>query len=92
MKYVVAAIGDEESIFTFPRDVDHDRMAEAIEAIRFGGPSNWNRKFHKTGEGEMVSAGFVDSEGNCHGRSETLNLDSRPREDTLLLRKAMGAR
>jgi hypothetical protein len=31
-----------------------------------------------------VSAGFVGKDGICHGRSETMNLDSRP-EDTKLL-------
>lgn len=35
--------------------------------------------------GEAISAGFVDSEGNCFGRSETLNLNSRPALDKLLL-------
>lgn len=83
MKYIVAVVDGAESIFVFPRDVDHDRMKEAIECIRFGSERNWRRKFR---DGEVISAGFVDDEGRCHGRSETLGLDSRKELDTALLR------
>jgi hypothetical protein len=82
MKYIVAVVDGKESIFTFPRSVDHDRMAEAINAIRFGSEQNWSRKFRN---GEVIAAGFVDG-GSCHGRSETLDLKSRGDVDTLLLR------
>jgi hypothetical protein len=82
MKYIVAVVDGAESIFVFPRDVDHDRMKEAIECIRFGSERNWRRKFR---DGEVISAGFVD-DGRCHGRSETLDLDSRKDLDTALLR------
>ena len=82
MKYIVVALEGKESIFTFPRNVDHDRMYEAIETIRFRSPHNWERKFRM--EGEAISAGFVDN-GVCHGRSETLGLDSRGDKDTALL-------
>lgn len=37
-----------------------------------------------------VSAGFVDSNNKCHGHSETLQLKSRPTEDTALLKKQLG--
>jgi hypothetical protein len=80
MKYIVVVLEGVESIFTFPRSVDHDRMHEAIEAIRFGSERNWSRKFR---EGEAIAAGFVDG-GVCHGRSETLDLDSRGEADTKL--------
>jgi hypothetical protein len=90
MKYIVAVVDGAESIFVFPRDVDHDRMKEAIECIRFGSERNWRRKFR---DGEVISAGFVDDEGRCHGRSETLGLESRKDLDTALLRgiKTKGA-
>ena len=80
-KYIVVAIDGKESIFTFPKTVDHDRMYEAITAIRFGSGRNWERKLL---HGEAISAGFVD-DGKCYGRSETLNIESRGDLDTLLL-------
>lgn len=83
MKYIVTSLEDKELIFIFPRDVDHDRMAEAIEAIRFGSSQNWERKLRK--DGEMISAGFIDN-GKCHGRSETLGINSRDDADTKLLK------
>lgn len=82
MKYIVAVVDGKESIFTFPRSVDHDRMAEAIEAIRFGSRQDWSRKFRNS---EVIAAGFIDN-GHCTGKSETLNLKSRGMADTLLLR------
>jgi hypothetical protein len=82
MKYIVMALADKEEIFIFPRTVDHDRMKEACEIIRFGSERNWNRNYC---QGECISAGFVDN-GICHGRSETLNLNSRGDKDTDLLR------
>lgn len=81
MKYIVMALADKEEIFVFPRTVDHDRMAEACEAIRFGDDHNWKRKYR---EGECIAAGFIDG-GICHGRSETLGLTSRGEKDTQLL-------
>lgn len=80
-KYVVMRLNDVETIFTFPKSVDHDRMKEALECIRFGDHRNWTRAYR---DGEVVSAGFIDG-GQCHGRSETLNLESRPKLDTALL-------
>lgn len=87
MKYVVIQLGEKESIFVFPRDVDHDRMFEACEAIRFGNERTWERKIRMNGE--AIAAGFIDG-GKCHGRSETLNLDSRGDADTALLKAAFG--
>jgi len=81
MKYIVTVLDDKEVIFVFPRVVDHDRMAEAMEAIRFGDHRNWNRKLH---DGKLISAGFVDR-GVCHGNSETLGIKSRGATDTALL-------
>lgn len=86
MKYIVIQLGEKESIFVFPRDVDHDRMFEACEAIRFGSDRNWVREIRKNGE--AIAAGFVDG-GVCHGRSETLGLASRGDVDTALLKGAL---
>lgn len=86
MKYIVIQLGEKESIFVFPRDVDHDRMFEACEAIRFGNERNWVREIRMNGE--AISAGFVDG-GVCHGRSETLGLASRGEADTALLTRAL---
>lgn len=83
-KYIVAVIDEKEEIFTFPKNVDHNRMAEALEAIRFDtGFRDWERKI-RARDGDIVAAGFIDAAGRCHGRSETLNLDSRPEKDSSL--------
>ena len=81
-KYIVMMLDGKESIFIFPAFVAHDRMFEALECIRFGSERNWERKFR---QGEAVSAGFVEG-GKCSGQSETLDLESRPEQDTLLLK------
>jgi hypothetical protein len=81
MKYIVMSLGGEEQIFVFPRMVDHDRMFEACERIRFG-HRDWNRLYKQ--QGECVAAGFIDN-GECHGRSETLGIESRGSKDTALL-------
>lgn len=82
MKYIVVSLKNKQSIFVFPRSIDHDRMYEAITGIRIGHGRNWSREFR---DGEAISAGFIDG-GKCHGRSETLNLDSRGDLDSILLR------
>jgi len=82
MKYIVMALADKEEIFVFPRNVDHDRMFEACERIRFGGERDWTRKYLR--DGECVAAGFID-DGQCHGKSETLGIKSRGAADTKLL-------
>lgn len=84
MKYLVTVLEGQEVIFVFPRSVDHDRMKEALEAIRFGTSRDWRRKLR---ESEVISAGFV-SYGKCHGESETLGLKSRGVADTALLTTA----
>lgn len=89
MKYIVFNLGDTELLFTFPRCIDHDRMMEACRAIRFGDTRNWDRKLHPNREdGTPISAGFIDN-GKCHGRSETLGISSRPKEDTKLFQEQL---
>lgn len=88
MKYLVANLEGNDAIFVFPREIDHDRMAEALGAIRFGYSHNWERKLRNAqADGKIVSAGFVSPDGTCHGRSETLDLDSRGPIDTMLLKR-----
>lgn len=91
MKYIVANIEGHEALFVFPRAIDHDRMAEALECIRFGYSHNWERKLHNAREkdGVLLSAGFVEN-GVCHGRSETLGIASRGAKDTALLAAISG--
>jgi hypothetical protein len=81
-KYIVVDLDGSEQIFTFPKSVDHDRMLEALEAIRMGSDRDWSRAYRS---GKVVSAGFVEN-GHCGGRSETLNLKSRGAVDTVLLK------
>ncbi len=83
MKYIVTVLDGEECIFLFPREVNHDYFAEAMEAIRFGNFRDWTRGKFK--QGNIISAGFVTN-GVCHGRSESLDIDSRVKLDTELLK------
>jgi hypothetical protein len=89
MKYIVVNLEGHEAIFVFPKAVNHNRMAEALGAIRFGDGYYWERKLHRAREkdGVLISAGFI-SGGVCLGRSETLGLASRGEADTKLLREA----
>jgi len=66
-------------LFMFPRSIDHDAMAEAIQGIRNKTHGDWERIYRKP-----ISAGFVEN-GKCFGRSETLGLEAR-KDDTALLR------
>jgi len=75
---------DKEELFIFPKSIDHDAMAEALDRIRNQTHGNWRRVFR-----DPISAGFIDKNWMCYGNSETLNLVARP-EDTELLRKQMG--
>lgn len=85
MKYVVTE--DEHGIvelYMFPRHINHDWFVECLGALRKGTPQNWDRLYHKP-----ISAGFISSDMKCSGRSESLDLTSRPELDTLLLRKQL---
>lgn len=85
MKYIVMetfGADSVEEIFLFPNSVNHDCMAEVLSRIKNQTWGDWKRI------GRMpVSAGFVNAEGTCYGESESLGLESRPSEDTELLRK-----
>ena len=80
MKYVVTKTKDgPEQIFIFEKSIDHDRFYEVLSYIKEGHDRDWNREFRK-----LISAGFTDGK-ICWGKSESLNKDSRPKEDTALL-------
>ena len=79
MKYVVTKTQNgPEQIFIFEKGIDHDRFYEVLSYIKEG-DRDWKREFRK-----LISAGFTDGK-ICWGRSESLNKDSRPKEDTILL-------
>ena len=83
MKYIVTKQeeGELEEIFLFPRNVNHDCMAEALSSIRNQKHGSWKRIRR-----EPISAGFV-LDGKCFGESLSLRLQSRPELDTDLLNK-----
>jgi hypothetical protein len=60
----------------FPNQLVHKSMAKwLIHALRRESDI----------DAEVVSAGFMNAEGTCHGESETLGVKSRP-EDTNIIR------
>lgn len=80
MKYICTeTLEGVQEIFTFPDTVDHDVMAESLMRMKKHTHGIWERVVR-----EPISAGFVGGT-MCFGKSETLNLSSRP-EDTILLR------
>jgi hypothetical protein len=81
MKYIVINLDGNEMIFVFPSSINHDRMFEGITTIRVGSDKDW----HRIRNAEVVSAGFVDKQGNCFGESMTLDKKSRGKADTDLL-------
>jgi hypothetical protein len=88
MKYVVVSSEEQgEQLFIFPKNINHDSFAEVLSNIRFyknGNLRDWKRIYR-----EPISAGFTDGV-KCYGKSESLNLNSRP-EDTEIL-KAGGTK
>lgn len=81
MKYIVTEDqdnNDKEEIFIFDEAIHHDCMAEMIGRIKDQSYGNWKRH-HRV----PVSAGFYDGK-SCYGRSETLDLKSRPQDINLI--------
>ena len=80
MKYVVVSTETAgEQLFVFPKNIDHNSFAEVLSYIKVGTSQNWNREYR-----EPISAGFTDGI-KCYGRSESLDLKSRPDIDATLL-------
>ncbi len=63
----------KEHIMVFPEKIQHSSFASAISELSFG-------------ELKPVSGGFV-KDGECFGKSISLNMESRP-QDTELLKSA----
>lgn len=83
MKYIVTR--DKEGnveLFMFPKRYNHDEFASMVNGLKtfkHGNHREWERSYK-----EPIAAGFTDGK-TCHGRSESLNLDSRGRIDELLI-------
>lgn len=94
MKYIVFVgdksdgQGEREFIVIFDRSIDHDIQFESLHMLRNNSGTNWERCWV---DPQPVSAGFVSPELQCYGRSETLNVDSRPKIDTELLKRKLRA-
>lgn len=83
MKYIVTRNDNGcEEIFTFPNSVNHDCFAEGVERLRNKSHGDW-RRINRT----VISAGFINRDGQCMGESLTLRLRSRPEEDTQLYKQ-----
>jgi hypothetical protein len=79
MKYIVTERDGIEEMFVFPDTINHDCMAEVLGRIKNTTHVTWKRVPRRP-----ISAGFITVDGECYGRSETLNLDSRGLPDTVL--------
>jgi len=78
MKYIIVDNGMYETPVIFNEATDHSQMA----ADTFGFKKN------------VISAGFVSFSKDglyCHGRSVSLDLDSRPEEDARIINRMIGA-
>jgi len=87
MKYIctVNQTNGQEEIFTFPRHVNHDCMAEVLGRVKNHTHGNWER-IPRT----IISAGFVCADGVCHGESLTLDVKARPEDKDLLANQFRG--
>ncbi len=85
MKYIVISHLGVEYMFICPKNIHltHENFADAIHTMKFVNSNHdWQRMYNS----HVVSAGFVNNQGWCHGRSESLNIDSRE-EDSILWAK-----
>ena len=80
MKYICMKSNNGFEIFTFPNNIDHDVMVEALSGLKDQTQDPWTRVLRTP-----VSAGFVDRQNGCYGESMTLGLAARELEDTQLL-------
>jgi hypothetical protein len=73
-KYVVVSYRENaylEKIFPFDNSIQHSAMFEILKSAGFD---------------SVVSAGFIDEFMQCYGSSTSLRANSRPAEDTKLLK------
>lgn len=72
----------KETVVLFERHINHVDMSDRVEGVRLYDERNeWYRGM------TAISAGFVLPDLTCYGRSVSLQLNSRPAEDTKLLKE-----
>ncbi len=81
MKYIVIESDGVELMFVFPGSVVHSEMLESVRSTRHLAGRGWDWPFECA---KPVSAGFI-KDGRCHGRSESIGIDSRGAVDSALL-------
>lgn len=84
MKYIVFKHDEHgELLFAFPNKpiLVHAEVAEMLRAVKIEKGRSWGRDLF---DAEIVSAGFIDKHGNCFGKSESLDIKSRPDIDKKL--------
>lgn len=84
MKYIMLLIEREDANVNvpiiFPDMMNHDNVAESIK-------HNLGMN-HDIAETKVVSAGFITMNNTgvqCHGKSETLKIKSRGKEDSIII-------
>ncbi len=86
MKYIVMQVLNKSGLdlevpFVFPEIIVHSMMAEACRSLL-------SIHFPES-DIKAISAGFTSSmafEDDCYGKSESLNLESRPERDNALIK------
>lgn len=79
MKYIVTVDDNgTEEIFLFPKAVNHDCFAEMATRIKNSMHGRWSRVHRR-----VIGAGFTNGI-TCYGRSESLRIDSRLEDSSLL--------
>lgn len=74
-KYIVVKVFHEERMFIFDAGLGHDVFYHQMQ---------------KLGYDQLVSAGHIDEYMKCYGESVSLFKQSRPEEDTKLLRSFLN--
>lgn len=88
-KYIVVKTDEgQELLFTFPAAISHLWMLEAVENMKQGVPSDWERPYRNV---ECVGAGFITPDGVCFGGSQLLDMVARHKNDTTLLKNGHAA-
>lgn len=85
MKYIVHGHSEtkQECMIAFSKNIDHDRAHEMLMDMYFGGDASEEIDINRP-----FSAGFIYATGTTHGRSESMNMESR-KQDTDLAKSGM---
>lgn len=85
MKYIVHGNKTTgiECMVAFSKSIDHDRANEMLMHMHFGGNAS-----EEIDVDRPFSAGFIYNSGTTHGRSESMNVESR-KQDTALAKSGM---